>query len=85
MRIGIVLNLTYFIAIILLREKVVDYIYLIGLLYGLEEGFYFSVYNMFESDGVSNTERTKFTGTYSAVQSLFGILFPTIFRSEERR
>lgn len=79
MRIGIVLNLTYFIAIILLREKVVDYIYLIGLLYGLEEGFYFSVYNMFESDGVSNKERTKFTGTYSAVQSLFGILFPTIF------
>ena len=28
-----------------LMEKVVDYIYFVGFLYGLEEGFYYSVYN----------------------------------------
>lgn len=45
MRVGIVLYLIYFVTIIMLKEKVIDYIYLIGLLYGLEEGFYYLVYN----------------------------------------
>lgn len=81
MRIGIILDFIYFITIILLREKVIDYIYLIGLLYGLEEGFYFSVYNMFEAEGVTNEERAKFKGTYTATQSILSIIFPLIFGS----
>ena len=44
-RIGIILNFIYFLTIILLKENVVKYIYLVGLLYGLEEGFYYCVYN----------------------------------------
>lgn len=79
MRIGIIFDLIYFITIILLREKVVDYIYLIGLLYGLEEGFYYSVYNILESDGVTNDERAKFTGSYTAVKAILSIIFPLIF------
>ena len=79
MRIGIIFDLIYFITIILLREKVVDYIYLIGLLYGLEEGFYYSVYNILESDGVTNDERAKFTGSYTAVKAILSIIFPLFF------
>lgn len=79
MRIGIIFDLIYFITIILLREKVVDYICLIGLLYGLEEGFYYSVYNILESDGVTNDERAKFTGTYTAVKAVLSIVFPLFF------
>ena len=79
MRIGIVLNFIYFLAIILLREKVVDYIYIVGLLYGLEEGFYYSVYNNIESDAISNKERPKFTGLYTSVKSILSIIFPLIF------
>lgn len=81
MRIGIIFDFIYFSAIIFLREKVVDYIYLIGILYGLEEGFYYSVYNMLESDGVQNDKRAKFTGTYTAVKSILSIIFPIIFGS----
>ena len=81
MRIGIVLDFVYFLTIILLKEKVVDYIYLVGLLYGLEEGFYYSAYNILESDGVTNEERAKFTGTYTAVESILSIIFPLIFGS----
>lgn len=81
MRIGIIFDFIYFSAIIFLREKVVDYIYLIGILYGLEEGFYYSVYNMLESDGVQNDKRAKFTGTYTAVKSILSIIFPLIFGS----
>ncbi len=81
LRIGIIFDLIYFTTIIVLREKVVSYIYLIGLLYGLEEGFYYSVYNTIESDGVPNYRRAKFTGTYVAVKSVLSIIFPLIFGS----
>ena len=81
LRIGIVLDFIYFLSLILLKEKVIDYIYLVGILYGLEEGVYYSVYNMFESDGVSNDERAKFIGYYTAVSSIFSIVFPVIFGS----
>ena len=58
----VILYFLYFLAIIVLREKVVDYIYFIGLLYGLEEGFCYSVYNMIESDGIENKDRAKYIG-----------------------
>lgn len=79
MRIGIILDFIYFLTIIILKEKVVDYIYLVGLLYGLEEGFYFSVYNILESDGVTNEERAKFAGIYTAMESILSIVFPIFF------
>ncbi len=81
LRIGIILYFIYFLVIILLKEKVVDYIYLIGLLYGLEEGFYYSVYNMLETDGVNNKERRKYIGSYTTVKSIISIIFPLIFGS----
>lgn len=79
LRIGIILNFLYFFALIILREKVVDYIYLVGILYGLEEGFYYSVYNMIESDGITNGERQEFVGSTHALSNILAILLPTFF------
>ena len=81
LRIGIVLDLVYFLTIILLKEQIVNYTYVLGILYGLEEGFYYSVYNIFESDGVSNKNRKKFNGHYKAISSILSIIFPLIFGS----
>lgn len=81
LRIGICFDFIYFLTILLLREKVVDYIYLVGALYGLEEGFYYSVYNMFESDGITNEERAKFTGIYTSVKSILAMIFPILMGS----
>ncbi len=81
MRIGIILDFIYFLTIVLLKDKVVDYIYLVGVLYGLEEGFYYSIYNILESDGITNKERAKFSGTYTATESILSIVFPLIFGS----
>ncbi len=79
LRIGIILYFIYFLAIIILKEKVAQYIYLIGLLYGLEEGFYYSVYNTIESDGIENKDRAKYTGSYTAVKNIISVIFPIIF------
>ena len=81
MRIGIVMYFIYFLAIILLKEQVVNYIYLIGLLYGLEEGFYYSVYNTIESDGIENKDREKYLGTYNGCKNILSIIFPLLFGS----
>ncbi len=81
MRIGIVMYFIYFLAIILLKEQVVNYIYLIGLLYGLEEGFYYSVYNVIESDGIENKDREKYLGTYNGWKNIVSIIFPLFFGS----
>lgn len=81
MRIGMVLDFAYFLIIILLKDKIVKYIYLVGLLYGLEEGFYYSIYNILESDGITNEERAKFAGTYTAIESILSIIFPLVFGS----
>lgn len=78
-RTGIILNFIYFLTIILLKEKVIDYIYLVGLLYGLEEGFYYSSYNIIESNGITNEERTRFAGLNKSVDSILSIIFPLIF------
>lgn len=79
MRIGIILYFLYFLSIIILKEKVIEYIYLIGLLYGLEEGFYYSVYNMIESDGVENKDRSRYIGSYTVIKNIISIVFPLIF------
>jgi len=81
LRIGIVLHFVYFFAIIYLREKMIDHIILVGMLYGLEEGFYYSVYNMIESDGVTNRDRKKFMGMYTFVNAIVSILVPLVFGS----
>lgn len=79
MRIGIIFDFIYFLTIIILKEKIANYSYILGILYGLKEGFYFSVYNILESDGISNEERAKFQGEYTAVKAISSIVFPLIF------
>lgn len=81
LRIAILLDLIYFLSIIFLKEKIIDYIYVVGILYGLEEGFYYSVMSMFESDGITNSERAEFTGHFTIAKSLLSIIFPLLFGS----
>ena len=71
----------YFLAILLLKDQVVNYIYLIGLLYGLEEWFYYSVYNTIESDGIENKDREKYLGTYNGCKNIVSIIAPLFFGS----
>lgn len=81
LKIGILLDFIFFISIILLKENIITYIYVIGILYGLEEGWYYSAYNVIESNCVTNQERTKFIGYYQSLKSGISILFPIIFGS----
>ena len=78
---GILFDLLYFLAIIILQEKVIDYAYLLGILYGIEEGLYYSVFNSFESDGVDNKNRAKYYGNLKVYNSILSVIFPIFFGS----
>lgn len=78
-RLGIIVNFLYFLSILLLKERVINYIYWVGFLYGLQVGLYQSIYNNLESTVISNKERAKFIGNYSASKSIISIIFPLIF------
>lgn len=81
LQIGILLNFLYFLLLAILKEKIISYVWLLGIVYGLEEGFYYSIYNNFESTGISNQERAKFVGSYTACNAILGILIPIFFGS----
>lgn len=81
LRIGIILNLVYFLLILFLQDKLVDYIYFMAIIYGLEEGFYYSVYNNFESSCIRNDQRQQFAGIYTMIKSMISIIIPIVFGS----
>lgn len=81
LRIGIILNFIYFLLIYFLKENMIGYTWLIAIVYGLEEGFYFSVYNNFESTGIKDNERKNFLGMIYALKSILSIVIPLIFGS----
>ena len=81
LRIGLILFLLYFLLILLLKEKIIKYMYLIGLIYGIQEGFYFSVFNIFELDSIKNDERARYNGNYKTISNIISVIFPIVFGS----
>lgn len=81
LRVGIILNLVYFLLILFLKEDIIKYAYIMAIIYGLEEGFYYSVYNNFESLSIKNSDRASFAGFYTIIKSLISIIIPILFGS----
>lgn len=80
-RIGIILNFIYILIIILLKEKIINYLPIISILYGLAASCYYFPYNLFIINKVKNTERTNYMVKLFITISVVGILFPIIFGS----
>lgn len=80
-RIGIILNFIYILIIILLKEKIINYLAIISILYGISASCYYFPYNLFIINKVKNTERTNYMVKLFITISVVGILFPIIFGS----
>lgn len=80
-RIGIILNFIYILIIILLKEKIINYLPIISILYGISASYYYFPYNLFIINKVKNTERTNYMVKLFITISVVGILFPIIFGS----
>ena len=80
-RIGIILNFIYILIIILLKEKIINYLPIISILYGISASCYYFPYNLIIINKVKNTERTNYMVKLFITISVVGILFPIIFGS----
>lgn len=80
-RLGIILNFIYILVIILLKEKIINYLPIISILYGISASCYYFPYNLFIINKVKNTERTNYMVKLFITISVVGILFPIIFGS----
>lgn len=80
-RIGVIINFFYIMAIIILKEKIIDNLWLISILYGLSASAYFFPYNLFVINKVDNSERTSYTVKSIIVESIVGILCPFLLGS----
>ena len=80
-RIGVILNFVYIMMIIILKEKIIEHLGLISLLYGISSSAYWFSYNLFVINKVDNKKRTEYTVKSKIVSSIIGILCPIILGS----
>lgn len=80
-RIGVILNFIYIMTIIILKEKIINYLGLISFLYGISSSAYWFSYNLFVINKIDNKTRTEFTVKNKNISSIIGILFPIILGS----
>lgn len=80
-RVGVVLNFCYILAILILRENLVNYLWLVALLYGISSSTYWMPCNLFVSNKIEHARRTKYAVKNRIVSSVVGIVCPLLLGS----
>lgn len=80
-RIGVILNFFYILAIIILKENIVNHLVLISILYGISSSIYWFPYNLFVINKIDNNYRTEYTVKSKIVSSIIGVLCPILLGS----
>lgn len=75
-RCGTFIKALYILLIIILQEKVLDYVWLIAIMYGISVSTTGFPFNMIESEIVDEKERTKYMGYKSAIGEITKIIVP---------
>lgn len=77
-RMGTFIQLLYIFMIIILKEKIIDYVYLIGTMNGLTVSMIGFPFNMIKSEQISNKERSKYLGYEMVATETIGLIVPIL-------
>lgn len=77
-RIGVITNFIYIMSIVILKDKVVEHLDLISILYGISQSMYWFPYNLFAINKIDNQERTNYTVKKNIIVSTVGVLCPIL-------
>lgn len=77
-QIGISLTGLYLLLILLLKENIVNYIIILGLVNGLGQGFYCYPTNVYDTELISNKDRDKYTGYLNMINMILNIIVPIV-------
>ena len=78
MRIGISLQALYVALIMLLKDNIVNYVFLVGMLRGIANGFYYYPNSLLNAEKITNEERSKFDGIVFTITNVSSIIIPLI-------
>lgn len=77
-QIGISLTGLYLLLILLLKENIVNYIIILGLVNGLGQGFYYYPTNIYDTELILNKDRDKYTGYLNMINMFLNIFVPIV-------
>ena len=77
-RFGTFIKAIYIFTIILLGDKIVQYVWLIGIMYGISTATTGFPYNMIESEKISEKERAKYIGYASVATEIISLIIPIL-------
>ncbi len=77
-RIGIALQALYISLIMVLKDNIINYIYVIGILKGIADGFYHYPKNILSTEKVENNDRQKFDGLVNTIRKSVEIIVPLL-------
>lgn len=76
LNLGNILQFVYLLLVYKLGAQCINYAVLLGMLNGMAEGTYYCIYNIYETEGISNESRTKVMGIYYAINAIVSVIFP---------
>lgn len=77
-KIGIVFHSFFYFFVLLVREKITDYLIIFGIIYGIAMGFYWFGYHILTIDYTEIGKREKFYSITSIIASISSMLGPLI-------
>lgn len=80
-RIGVILNFFYILSIILLKEKILNYLWLVAFLYGVSAICYWFPYNLFIANQIENRKREEYEIKRKTASLLVSVLTPIVLGS----
>ena len=77
-RIGISLQALYISLIMILKENIINYIFLVAFIKGIADGFYYFPKNILDTEKITNDDRQKTYGAINIINQIVAILIPLI-------
>ncbi len=77
-RFGTLIQIVYIFIIILMKEKIVNYVWLIGIIYGISVATIGFPFNMIKSEQISNQERSRYLGYEVVATESVSLIVPIL-------
>lgn len=78
LRIGISLQALYISLIMLLKDNIINYVILVGLVKGIADGFYHYPKNLLNTEKITNEDRQRFDGITTTINKIVAIIIPLV-------
>lgn len=77
-RLGVAFKALYVALIMLLKEKIIDYVFIVAIIDGISQGLYAYPKNLLNAEKITNEDRQKYSGRINTVCQIISIVIPLL-------